>query len=276
MRSTKEKKHYVYTYMDINDDIIKYVGITDNMKRRYNQHLKNDAWCNEEDYIVQYIEVDNQAIAEAYESDLIARYKTYQYYNEAKTGWGTINDLKPIDEWHIFDPYCSKDTKYIYIKYMHKYQKLKQSLMDNKDIPYDDIEKEIVLNINNIGVYEYSDNICDIELPFYFRKFAYTDIRIIVSLDFNIDYCPISNITIRYTDTNMTKKNLNDSIPVDVVSNLIRMYVPYFTFKEMIRLLSSYDDRSKALRDYFYDKKDIFNTDAALTDDDLSDYLVKG
>lgn len=62
--------YYVYRYLD-NKKII-YIGITNNLVRRYKQHKKDSLWFNTE-LTYQYIELDNKYIAKNFETYLINR-----------------------------------------------------------------------------------------------------------------------------------------------------------------------------------------------------------
>ena len=108
-------KSFVYEYIDKNDNLVKYVGIVNKqtLLERHNQHLYNDKWCNEKDFYIRFIVVNNRSEAEALESHLIALHKTYNYYNKAKTGWG-INSLllSYTPNWLVFSPEkCRKTLK---------------------------------------------------------------------------------------------------------------------------------------------------------------------
>lgn len=98
----EKDKCYVYRYIDMNDNVIKYVGIVvkGTLPNRHKQHTR-DAWYKDGKFICECIEVDNKSEAEAIESHLISLYETDKYYNKAKTGWG-INKYLPMEyEWKI-------------------------------------------------------------------------------------------------------------------------------------------------------------------------------
>jgi hypothetical protein len=101
-REHKENKHIVYRYIDVSDNIVKYVGITykDNMKGRIYCHKTEDDWRDEGSWRIEYFECANKSEAEAFESHLIALYGTDKYYNKHKSGWG-INQYLPNveDKW---------------------------------------------------------------------------------------------------------------------------------------------------------------------------------
>lgn len=93
---------YVYRYIDKKDNIIKYVGIvwgeTRTLERRLQEHTK-DNWFSSSEWRIEYIceDIDTRSEAESFESHYISLYKTDQYYNIAKSGWG-INKYLPNRE----------------------------------------------------------------------------------------------------------------------------------------------------------------------------------
>lgn len=99
---------YVYRYVDIVDNIIKYVGIvygeSRSLEQRINEH-KNDYWYKNSIWKVEYldIEIRTRTDAEFYESHFISYFQTDKYYNISKSGWG-VSDLISNDEsqWKTF------------------------------------------------------------------------------------------------------------------------------------------------------------------------------
>lgn len=93
---------YVYKYTDKTDNKVKYVGLIkadSNFPKRFYQHHK-DWWHDEGDWSISYTEVSTQTDAEALEAHLIEYYKTTQFYNRAKAGWGLseyLPDPKELD-----------------------------------------------------------------------------------------------------------------------------------------------------------------------------------
>lgn len=85
-------KAYVYRYIDKKDGIVKYYGIVYGERRtllqRLKEHERDEEWCRNGSWIIEYIEVRNRTEAEAYESHYIASDKTYNYFNKAKANWG--------------------------------------------------------------------------------------------------------------------------------------------------------------------------------------------
>jgi hypothetical protein len=89
----------VYRYIDINDNIVKYIGIVNQgtLPNRHKTHQRED-WYKEGTYLCQYIQLNNQSETEALESHLITYYGTDQYYNKAKAGWGLNSFIQTPNE----------------------------------------------------------------------------------------------------------------------------------------------------------------------------------
>lgn len=98
---------YVYRYRDINDGIIKYVGIvwSDNrtLSQRVKEHEKDD-WYSKGNWWIEYANVDikSRTDAEYIESHLIAHYGTDKWFNKSKSGWGESSFVGKIDKWKPF------------------------------------------------------------------------------------------------------------------------------------------------------------------------------
>lgn len=100
----------IYRYVDINDKVIKYVGIvfgnTRTLERRIKEHEK-DWWYPKGVWKVEYIteEIDSRSEAEAFESHYISLFHTEMYYNRSKAGWG-INKFLPdrTNDWIEYIP----------------------------------------------------------------------------------------------------------------------------------------------------------------------------
>lgn len=97
----KDVKMCVYRYTDISDGIVKYIGIVHkgNLTTRLNQHTMQDYWYFDGIWQVDYFECDTRSEAEAFESHLIAYYKTGEYYNRTKIKWGINKFLPNTDSW---------------------------------------------------------------------------------------------------------------------------------------------------------------------------------
>lgn len=85
---------YVYTYTDLADNIVKYVGQTIHMEQRYKEHLSQKEFSTRR-WLVKYMAIDPYCIS-AKEKDLrdkmldieylfIKHYGTMQYFNSERT-----------------------------------------------------------------------------------------------------------------------------------------------------------------------------------------------
>lgn len=96
--------HIVYCYIDLYDDKIKYVGITSRkLEQRVHEHKKNEQWVSNSKWKILYFYVQTKSESESWESHLIAKYQTYNWYNTAKKDWGligTFNDIYPA--WSVY------------------------------------------------------------------------------------------------------------------------------------------------------------------------------
>ena len=77
---------YLYKYIDMNDNITKYVGIVSEknreLKDRIIEHYKKDVWSHGY-FRVEYIELQSKTDAEYLESHFISVYQTDKYFNKA-------------------------------------------------------------------------------------------------------------------------------------------------------------------------------------------------
>lgn len=85
---------YVYKYVNDRSDVV-YVGITNNMKNRIQQH-KSDKLKNIKNPVIYYFPVKYRADAEMLETYLINYYGTGRYYNVSKTKKGDVSFLDNI------------------------------------------------------------------------------------------------------------------------------------------------------------------------------------
>ena len=95
----------VYRYIDNKDNVVKYVGITSRaLKQRVDEHKKFDSWVTAtKSWRIEYFFVNNKSESEAWESHLIALYKTYNWFNKAKKDWGIINYFcNIIPNWVVY------------------------------------------------------------------------------------------------------------------------------------------------------------------------------
>ncbi len=97
-------QHIVYCYIDLQDDIVKYVGITSRkLSARVQEHKINESWVNTTQWKILYFTVATKSESEAWESHLIALYETYKYFNTAKKDWGLIDLFRnTVPVWKIY------------------------------------------------------------------------------------------------------------------------------------------------------------------------------
>jgi hypothetical protein len=91
----------VYRYRDMDDGIIKYVGIVRNglLSDRILGHFYDDKWAKDKVWQVDYFKCDTQSEVEAFEGHLIALYGTDKYLNIQKAGWGLNKYLPDVEDW---------------------------------------------------------------------------------------------------------------------------------------------------------------------------------
>lgn len=97
----------VYRYIDENDGIIKYVGIVYGNSRTLEQRVKEhrkDEWYNFGIWRIEYFSdgLQTRSDCEIWEGHLIAKYKTSDWYNKAKTSWGICKYLPQEPEWLVY------------------------------------------------------------------------------------------------------------------------------------------------------------------------------
>lgn len=104
--------YYIYRYTSKKDNIVKYIGIANNVIRRIKEHAKSDFWTVNEEFKIEQFECDTRSEAEAWESHLISLYDTSKYYNTFKKDWGLISFLKDIEpKWSVVEE--KKDLRYL-------------------------------------------------------------------------------------------------------------------------------------------------------------------
>ena len=101
------KGYIVYRYLNLNGEVI-YVGKTDNLKRRFNEHKSEDMY--KECYKVEYIELDNPADIEIYETYYINKYKPK--YNSSKVYNCKPSFFIPEQEWKLYYLNRRNDTRH--------------------------------------------------------------------------------------------------------------------------------------------------------------------
>ena len=93
----------VYKYTCNEDGIVKYVGISNNLQRRYEEHKRDE--LKGHDWTVSFIDGLTKTDAEILESYFISYYDTGKYYNKQKTIDGISKYLSiPETEWRYFIP----------------------------------------------------------------------------------------------------------------------------------------------------------------------------
>ena len=82
---------YIYRYLDKNDGIYKYVGISRSrktLKKRIRQHM-SDYWYKNGEWTVECAYVESECDAQFLEGWLISALETSSWYNVQKADWGT-------------------------------------------------------------------------------------------------------------------------------------------------------------------------------------------
>lgn len=99
----------VYRYTDLADNTIKYVGIVwsgnRTLKQRDEEHRKNDDWCRNHAWIVEYLqkEVKSRTDAEMLEAHYISKFGTADWYNVRKANWGESDYVDDADDkWELY------------------------------------------------------------------------------------------------------------------------------------------------------------------------------
>lgn len=131
-----EKVIYLYKYIDMNDNITKYVGIVSEknreLKDRIIEHYKKDVWSHGY-FRVEYIELQSKTDAEYLESHFISVYRTDKYFNKAKKEWGKsalLENRKFI--WKLYIVYNNDITVANIKNLVEKTQKLKYMVNNYK------------------------------------------------------------------------------------------------------------------------------------------------
>ena len=125
-------KHIVYRYIDCMDGIVKYVGITSRaLSQRVKEHETQDSWVQTtKGWEIDYFYVDTKSQSEAWESHLIATYKTYEWFNKAKSTWGVIREFNRITpQWKVYS--SGDDIIDIHYEYYPTIEDTKGLITDN-------------------------------------------------------------------------------------------------------------------------------------------------
>lgn len=143
-----EKTLCVYRYTDIDDEIIKYVGIVrkGNLAERLATHEREDDWCKNKAWFIEYFECETQSEVEAFEAHLIALYGTDKYFNIKKAGWGINKYLPNIEDWWkpATFPICQD------FETMRELIKFKQAIKDRDIEKVEKIYNEFIFNYEGI------------------------------------------------------------------------------------------------------------------------------
>lgn len=94
---------FIYRYTDLEDNLIKYVGIVHTNRplyKRIYEHETQYSWVKNRKWKIEYIAKTSRTTLEALEAHLIALYKTNQFYNRGKKNWGLCEYIPDIEsEW---------------------------------------------------------------------------------------------------------------------------------------------------------------------------------
>ena len=153
------KNGVVYKYIDA-DKIVKYVGLVrpgNSFLNRIIQH-RNDEWYHD-GFKIYYIELATQTDCEFCESFFINHYKTYNYYNTAKSSWGSSSFINADDfTWKEFNE-SDFQNEFVSEKKSKKNKKLSEKAFhdvstsaknDDKHLNIAKIPKDIILD-NSMG-----------------------------------------------------------------------------------------------------------------------------
>lgn len=110
---------FLYRYIDLEDNIIKYVGIVKHgnkigkLKNRIYTHHSLDEWAKNGQWKIEYLKRDIQSRTdvECLEAHYIALYGTDKYYNQRKSGWGLCSFVDSTDDEWIELEYIPKSIK---------------------------------------------------------------------------------------------------------------------------------------------------------------------
>ena len=142
----------VYRYRDINDNIIKYVGIVNDsgrtLGRRLLEHFRKDVWSHGK-FQVDYINVKSKTDAEFLEAHFISYYETFKYFNVAKKDWG-ISSIVTLQE-YLWHPYIWYDNNLSNerIKNKQQYTRYDEKINNKKFTLESDFKYKIWKGSNN-------------------------------------------------------------------------------------------------------------------------------
>lgn len=114
----------IYRYIDLRDNIIKYVGIVWANNRtlddRIREHSANDSWCKGGYWKVEYLnrDIQNRMDAELLEAHYIGKFDTGKWYNTYKSSWGRSTLLDDSnDQWIEYGIICNTFSNTVSSKY---------------------------------------------------------------------------------------------------------------------------------------------------------------
>lgn len=115
----------VYRYIDLSDNIIKYIGIVkgdnSNLANRVDQH-KCDYWVYDTKWRIEFIEenVNTRTDAEMLEAHFISLFETNQWFNVAKSNWGVSSFIPKIEEWQVYQEEVDYNSRSTYVEILKK------------------------------------------------------------------------------------------------------------------------------------------------------------
>ena len=179
---------FVYKYTDIEDQIVKYVGIVWSENRtllqRVKEHQMYDDWCNGKQWKIEYLDINNKTDCEGLEAHFISLYNTNKWYNKSKTNWGISNIYSMIEwKWKEFD-YIPEDIE---IK-----NRINRRINDN-----------FLSKLYDDSIYVFNNGICYC----FFKTFKKEPIYVYMALSAETEKFAIEN-NIRY----MNREQLNSII----------------------------------------------------------------
>ena len=178
---------WVYRYIDLADDTIKYVGVvwgkTRTLEDRIKEHSK-EKWCKVRKWRIEYIvdEIETQAEAEAYETHYINLWNTGKYFNVRQVGRGTNKFLQERNDWTEYKDELEKsleEEKDIQIKIKEINDSIKKYKLEFETIKEKEtyIKRSLKINVITKVIEDISENID--EFPFSYDDviFCYTHIE---------------------------------------------------------------------------------------------------
>lgn len=195
----------IYRYVNKNTEQVEYIGLVYDrpLYKRIGEHAKMEHW-NSQKYRVDYITCSSRTDVEFLEAHFIAKYKTYNYYNEAKKKMGE-SKLLDDKEFHwielyscIVDGFTPKTIAREYAKmYLEKPDEKKGNLISSFDRIKDNENKKYFCEVKRY-------------MPGYIRQilFGTSSDMIEVSIDYKylcigLKYIPAFTEAFYMTDSDM-------------------------------------------------------------------------